>query len=298
MKKAFLPILFIIAVSTARAQVAASAISENFDVACATATGFPAGWFVFNPLIGTYPDGAWRCGPGSGDNTSPGIVCTGFFDGSFHLDTSYLITPKMNISANTDSDIYLRFDTRTTSVHLGARLGFFIGKARDTDILHPLVLNYTDITTGISPIMADADSANWVTHQVNISSYKAAGDFYLSFRYTSTDSSGNVWYLDNVITSSHSIYESVPVTDKKLLPLTIIGNSSPSKIVVACDVQTNGMFKLAVYDMMGRVVYREDRFLAFGKNTLTISDINLPQGMYLVKLANEKTYGTVKTMVD
>ena len=299
MKKAFLPVLFAIMGYSATAQ--SGAINENFDVACAATSGLPATWFVYNPVLGTFPDGAWHCTPANGISNTPGLTCSGYYNGAYHLDTSYLLTPMLNLGSSTDTSIYLRFQSRTTKALTGSgrrrETSLAVFSARDTSVLRPSALVYTPIGSPITPVITNDDSTEWVTHQVDITSYKPSGNFYLAFRYTSTDSTGNVWSLDNVSTSPHSIYEGLPEVNRSRLPLTIIGESTAEQVTFSCTARSSGSFQVTICDINGRILHRETLTAVVGTSTYTLSGLRLLPGMYMIRMSDGKDYGAAKTMV-
>ncbi len=299
MKKVFLPVLFAIMGCTATAQT--SGLNENFDVACAASSGLPATWFVYNPVLGTFPDGAWHCTPSNGIGSTPGLTCSGYYNGAYHLDTSYLLTPMLNLAGTTDTSIYLRFQSRTTKALTGigrrkeTNLSVFV--AQDTSILRPAAYVYTEIGSPIVPVITNDDSTEWTTHQVDISGYKPSGNFYLAFRYTSTDSTGNVWSIDNVSTSSHSIYEHVPGVDNSSIPLTIIGESTAGRIAFSFTTRSSGSFQVSLCDINGRILRREAVTAFAGTSTYTLSGLHLAPGMYMIRMSDGKDYGAAKTII-
>ncbi len=247
MKKIVLCSLFTLSIAGAHAQE--SSLHENFDVSCALSSGFPAGWIEYNPVTGTTPSGQWTCGPDNGNGGTPGILCTGVYSSGYHLDTSYLITPLLNLSSYT-GHVFLRFDTKTTNIHLGGRFSV-IEAPPDTALSH-LAANDTDISSGILPVIGSGDSSGWVTHEVDLTHYEGSGDFYIAFRYVSANTTGSAWYLDNVNTTTSSL--EVAAIEKSMLPVTVIGNSTSSQITLSYSTEYAGAYQLAMYDIMGRKV--------------------------------------------
>ncbi len=274
-------------------------LSQNFDVACATSVGFPSYWLTYNPLPSTMPDGEWHCTPTNGrPNASsmptPGVQCTGVWASTFHLDTSYLITPRLDLTSYTQA--YLRFDTKADSISLtGARLAILI--TTDTGMVSTFI--YVDSTTSISPVFGPMDGLGWVTHELNLLPYtgSTSSTFYIAFRYTSGTTGGSQWYLDNVNISTTSMTLGTQSINKENLSLNALGQGSSSRISLSFSA-CPGSYQLALYDMMGRQVYEEMLSVREGDNTHIIDGLNLTQGMYLVKMGNNYTYGTAKVIVQ
>lgn len=296
MKKLFLPLLIVIT-APSHAQVAKSFLSENFDVACVTAGNAPAGWLIYNPIAGTVPSGAWQCDPLDGNSSAgsptPGMSCTGYYGGNWHLDTSVLITPKLNLSVYEGRTVYLEFDSRTSNIHAGARLSLML--SRDTLAPSAAAMESTlmDISDGITPVIDNNDSINWVTHTVNLSGLIEEGDFYLAFRYTSTDTSGKVWYLDNVRTVSNlNVINAAGLS----LPITEIAGNAPGKISVEYTVPSSGICDFTLYDMMGRRIYDDNINVHKGVNSYTTAQ-TFPSGAYVVKISSADKYGVARVII-
>ena len=294
MKKITLLTIMTISFLSAGAQI--SSLNEDFDVACATAL-FPSsdGWMVINPVPGTNPPGAWNCTSTNGrPNTlgspTPGVQCTGTYSSAYHLDTSFFVTPLLNVSSYT-GHVYLRFDTKKDNIVLGGKLSVM---THDSALSSP----YYDLGIGglVTPPFGDADSLNWVTHQADITNYKDSGSFYLAFRYTSATTYGTAWYLDNIKLTTIPL--SVGRISKDILPLTVTGNSTYSQITLSYTIGTAGKYHIAIYDMVGRRVYDEQVVANSGTASYVIKGLDLHPGMYCIKIGNENTYGTTKLMIQ
>ncbi len=280
---------------TVRAQV--SSLYENFNVSCATPTGFPSGWLLYNPISTTTPDGAWHCTATNGraDNLgspTPGITCTDVWSGGFHLDTSYLITPQLLLSSYTNA--YLHFDTKADSITAGGKLYVLI----TADSGAPSTFFYVDSTSSVTPTFSVADSVGWVTHEANLSSYCGvwAQPIYIAFRYVAPATSGSAWYLDNVNISSVRL--NVPGTGKEILPLTVLGASSPSHIALSVGSRGGANINMVITDLMGRVVHHEILNVNGGSEVHNIDDLNLAPGMYFIKAGNGNSYGVTKVIIQ
>jgi hypothetical protein len=295
MKKIVLPVIFFISGAVAQAQVAVTSLYENFDASCATALGSVHNWYIFNPVVGTFPDGAWKCDPQNGTTRSgsqtPGLTCSGYYNGSYHLDTSILMTPKMNLSSYTGKNVYLQFDSRSTNVHTGARMAFMLTTDTVFRSATPTLIDLTDV---VSPAFDDNDSAAWVTHQVDLSGLIHSGDFFMAFRYTSTDTSGKVWYLDNVRTITN--LETPHIADDAL-PLTVLSTNLSGTITFTCTAQNSGNYELAICDMMGRRVHHETINITRGTATYTINNVDLNAGMYILGMSNQHNRGISRFII-
>ena len=278
MKFIYFGLISVLVSFTANAQLMTS-LSQNFDVSCVVGTGFPGGWSNYNPISGTYPLGAWQCTSADGKSSTPGMMCTGVYNAVYNLDTSYLITPPLNVSSYTGK-IFLNFDCKTSRVRLGGRMDIMLLN----DSMVNLATIDSDITEGARPTMGINDSIAWVTHQIDLSGYKGLPSFYISFRYTSNTDSGSIWYLDNINTSVTDL--NVPTFIKGENHLSIIGNSTSEKISYSISTLLSGSYYLSLYDMVGREVHHQNLYISSGTTTHTIDGLNLSPGIYYMKVGN------------
>lgn len=268
-------------------------IHQNFDVICVTPSA-PGKWSTYNPIPGTYPDGAWHCSDTHGTGATPGMECTGIYGTplAFHLDTSYLMTSKLDMTSKT-SPTYIRFDVKNTIVTLPAKLSLIV----TTDSPMTPTTVYYDTTAGVTPVFGNQDASGWVTHEANLSGFNGSV-YYVAFRYTSTESSGSIWYLDNVNLESAPILETKRVEAADLLPITIAGGGSANAITIAYHHAETGTYDLQVYDMVGKVLHEEPLKVNNHAGTHVIAGLNLARGMYIVKLGNDKNYGVARVFVQ
>ena len=296
-----LSILLLLAITQATGSYAQSApvstLSENFDVACITSSGMATDWFYYNPIPTTNPQGAWSCAPSVGRDASNCVICTGTYSGHYHVDTSYLLTPVLDITGYSDH-VYLNFDTKTTALApSGDTLAIELTNYIDSPMTDSAsFINLSDSTT---PLIGNSDVSGWVTHQIDITHYKIFSRFRIAFRYTSPNTSGNEWFLDNVNISTRSLASLHIVNlDQQDIRFRVVGLSTPDKIALAYSAAQTCEGYLALYDMMGREVYKENITLAAGQNTHTINDLGLVPGMYVIKLGNAVAYSVAKVMIQ
>ena len=109
-----------------------TSLHENFDVDCVLSgeISSSSGWTVYTKESGNIPSGQWTCTPTLGrPNASslatPGIMCSDYFFGQYHLDSSFLITPLLNFTAFSDS-AYLQFDIKASNIYLGANVAILL----------------------------------------------------------------------------------------------------------------------------------------------------------------------------
>ena len=295
MKKLTLLTLLITVSFFARAQFPPT---ETFNSICATSS-FPLGWISYSPpALSMPPAGKWGCTSNKGRPTTSGaptagMTCTGTFSTSYHLDTAFLISPILNLHSSDypSGHAYVNFDTKTDNIILGGKIA--MGSPADT-----MVSSYYDFDTAglLTPVFGIGDSTNWVTHQADLTQYLDQGPFYVAFRYTSTSTTGTSWYVDNIYMSPFKL--GVPRVDKEQLPMSVLGNSTPTRIELSFSIVRAGSFDIEIYDMVGRKVYDEKIVAREGTADHTITGLNLRPGMYCIKMGNEDTYGTTKLLIQ
>lgn len=289
MKKSLFACLLLLPCYNSFGQV--TTLSQDFNIPCTSFTGLPSGWAIYNPVMGTFPDGAWHCGPTNGRENTPGILCTGYYNGSFHLDTSYLITPQLNLSSYSGSKLFLRFDTKTTNIRQGGKLSLLVSTSPSATFN-----TYVDLSMGITPIFSNSDSSDWVTHEADMSGFTSAGNMYIAFRYTSPENSGNIWFLDNINLSVSSV--NVPTSSNGVFPLTLIGDATRTQIKISCAIPAEGQYQLTICDMMGRRVHQQSLINQKGDNTITIADLHLEPGMHFLQLTDGINNAVAKAMIQ
>ncbi len=295
MKKKYLLFLYIIFTFSVQTYAQLTSLNEDFNSTCPAGDHSPGNWHIFNSIPSTMPLGEWTCDPSYGRSGSPGISCTGYYGSptaTTHVDTSLLISPQLDLSGYSGT-IYVNFDTKTTKFALGAKLQILVS---DTTAFDSTGGDST-FTVAERNIFDATDSADWVTHQADLTPYKNLSHFYIGFRFISAISTTTAsrWYLDNIHTTT--AYLSVSNLQDKTQSISILGNSSPDMISVSCNASASGTYDLALYDLVGRRLYYERVNVVAGNNTFHIKDLRLPGGMYIVKMASESWSGAAKAIV-
>jgi hypothetical protein len=284
--------------------VSCAQFPEDFNTKCATAST-PWGWLVNNPIPGTAAQGSWVCTATNGKpvttggTPTPGVQCSGYYSGTNHLDTSYLISPLINTLTSTNypgGKVYMRFDTKKDNILNGARIDL---RKLIVDSISGNPLSDSIVGSGmVTPNFGDEDATDWVTHEVDLTQYLNAPPFYMGFRYVSTTATGTIWYMDNIFITPFSLSVEQQYTNKQALPIFVIGGGTSSQISLSYTTHDAGTYHVAIYDMMGRNVHASDVDATRGTASYTISGLSLRPGMYCVKMGNKYTYGTTKLMIQ
>ncbi len=298
MKRKSLFILFSILTINTFGQV--SQLDENFDISCST-TGlnYPNEWSEYN-IINPVTTLAWNCVPTHGRYGTPGLQCLGYYSWAYHLDTAWLFTPQLLLSGFT-GNVYLNFDSKYEVGISGreARLSICKFTRKDTSTtknpMDTLFYTFLDLTDACVPIVGNADSFGWVTHQLDLTPFKAS-PLYISFRYTSTTSDAGAWTIDNVHLTTFLV--NVNNITVEPLPIEVIGNSTKNKISLSLKTTVEGNYNIDIFDLLGRTVYKNKIVLNAGKQNIEINDFENAAGMYFIKISNEKNYGVVKAILN
>lgn len=292
MKKLCLLIISAFSLLSAEAQTVTS-LGQDFNVTCASGgTVYPLYWSEWNVIPPTAAL-AWQCTQLGGRAGTPGMQCNSFFSGIHYLDTAWLFTPRLDLTGFTDS-VYLRFDSRYNIS--GARMQVLINHMYNTGN-PPDTTTWTDMDSAsrLSPVIGPDDSAGWVTHYVNLTSYKNS-PLYVAFRYASTATTGGSWTIDNVFLTPWGL--SVGDEVKKNIALTILGTSTTDKITFSCTFTTPGDYDVDIYDNLGRLVHKQTIYATAGTQSQTLRSLYLHSGMYFIKVGNSTSYEIAKTIVE
>ncbi len=268
-----------------------SSISQNFDVACVTTGDFPSGWYRYNPISTTIPKGQWHCEAEGGRDTTPGLMCTGYYDNVFHKDTAYLITPLLNLPETTygGHNIYLQFDTKS-NIPDSSGLTIFTSYDDLFDSSDPR------LDTGVNPKVGTADDTVWRTHQVNLTPYIGGNNFFLGFRYVSTDTAGSTWHIDNVYTTTaRLVVEDVHVA---VPSVKITGASSANRTDYSILSPAQGNYEVQLYGMDGRIIYTASIIAGKGVSHHSITNAGLSAGIYCLRVVNISGSAVVRFPVE
>ena len=290
MKKTLLLSVLLFSVLSGHSQV--TSLNENFNSSCISwGTFYPTGWSEYNniPPVSAL---AWHCVPAGGRASTPGMECTSFISGVNYMDTAWLFTPQLLLSGY-PGKIFLRFDSRFEFI--AARLSVLVSNNYIKNTNPDSLGTWTDLSSSMIPAIDPTDSADWITRSIDLSGYKTA-PIYVAFRFISSTSLGGTWTIDNINTTTAEL--NVGELSARKTELTILGMSTTDKISFACTVNKAGIYDAVIYDNIGREVYREKKYINNGTENITLENIHLHPGMYLLKVGNQNTYGVVKTIVE
>jgi hypothetical protein len=296
MKQIFPIVLLTLATfSLQRAQAQAiNTMNEDFQSNCPLGAHHPDGWADYNPMASTIPWGQWACTSTEGRGGTKGIKCTGLWGSpmEYHLDTAFLLSPMLNLSSYAGKPVYLRFDSKTSNVHLGAKMDVV---AVFDSVQSGYIGNLDQLLT---PLFSNDDSTDWVTHQFDLTGFITASDFYIGFRYTSPATSGSVWFLDNILITSAPLSITNNQLPTSTLSLNASGNSATGEVKVAFNAPDAGDYNVAIYDLTGRKVISEQISARKGEATYVFHNVFVAPGVYIVRAGNSLSLGTAKFIIE
>jgi Secretion system C-terminal sorting domain len=82
------------------------------------------------------------------------------------------------------------------------------------------------------------------------------------------------------------------------LALNVLGTATSSAINLGYNAPVAGNYALSVYDLTGRVVYQNNVYSNDGTQQYTITGMNIPAGLYIVKMTNGVSTGIAKVSVQ
>ncbi len=142
----------------------------------------------------------------------------------------------------------------------------------------------------------NAPTGNNVWSQVrniNLTAHKAT-PFYLAFTYEcGTDGAYELTYDDIKVENATSIK---PVSGATV-GIHVIGEATTNQINLNIEMNSNDQVVLELFDLLGRKVSSQNAKLNAGNNRISMSNLNLSTGMYVVRVIGTNGFGTVKAVV-
>lgn len=158
----------------------------------------------------------------------------------------------------------------------------------------PNAATWIDIYT----IAAPAGSNVWsqVTG-INLTAYKST-PFFLAFTYECATTGAYGYTLDDIkVVNNTSSINNTSDYNKDFL---VLGNPTGTIINLRFSTAKAGIYTAEVIDMNGRTITSQNFNISNGINDFAIQNINLPAGMYLIKMTDDQAgiMSTVKAMVQ
>ncbi len=125
--------------------------------------------------------------------------------------------------------------------------------------------------------------------------------FHLAFKYkseTTTTPTAYEWCIDNVkLYRSDSPVANIKYSNSTNSSLTILGNPNKEIISALIDLKHSDNFRIALYDINGKVVYQSFLHFNSGENYFTLAQLGIQAGMYMLRASNQKYALNAKVIV-
>jgi hypothetical protein len=286
MKKAVLISLFAMVAVGANAQV--TSLMENFNVCDSDINGhFPPGWSVYN-VVGAQ---VWKSYSLYGVGNSPCVEINGYAGGVQNANEDWMITPLLNLSsyANVYLNFYALYKYTGDSLHVMVSSNYDTGLNPDSTIF-----TWTELTHSGTMYNDTSSAGTLKLFEVNLTPFKA-NPIHVGFKYTSSTTTASRWNLDSVFTSSVTV-KIDPLELHELTQIKVIGTSTPNSVKVLFTT-AEGTCNVEMTDMTGHVVARSTIQSVDGEQEYVFSGLNLPAGVYLIRIANKNNVGIAKAVV-
>lgn len=157
----------------------------------------------------------------------------------------------------------------------------------------PAAATWTTLTV---PALASAPDSNvWSqVKDINLTAYKNT-PFYLAFTYEcGTTGAYELTYDDIKVENKTTGINTVKGAS---VDLQVLGMPTYNTIELNIDMKNSDKLEISVFDMMGRRVAVRNHNAQAGSNRVSLTDLNLSTGMYVIQVMGQKGFGTVKAVV-
>lgn len=259
-----------------------TSLNEQFDSSC---PNLPAGWTRQN-VDG--PAQQWNCYEPSASSGNFVMRMNGFSSGN-NLNEDWLITPKLNFSANANPMLYFKLWKRFKGDEVAVML------STDYDgTSAPATGSWTDLNIIAS---SPADTGFFKIYSQNLTS-NTASPFYLAFQYTSTTTTGYDARLDSVVVINVAGSGIGNVGSQiNTLDVQVVGYPNTNNLNINFQLESAAHVNIHIFDLAGRKVYRNVVVGMQGKNSMSLQPQSLQPGMYVIKISNGVEQGIARTFL-
>jgi len=194
-----------------------------------------------------------------------------------HLTEQWLITP--SFSSVSLTEMSLSFDNDQSN-HPGALMQVFVSTDFDGDSANFETATWDEIT-GLTLSTGDYEIVNNVS---DLSDYVENASVYVGFKYTSTDSEGAVWDIDNVTVGSGVSVQNLS-SGVSIYPNPVYNTLNIKNINTIANVQ--------ILNVIGQEVITN----AYNAKSVSLNTEILANGVYFVKVTNTNGQTSVTKIV-
>ena len=240
--------------------------SENFDESWGE-------WTAYS-VIG---DQVWSRDNSYGIGGTPCAQMSGY-EGGNHANEDWLISPALNF--NSFDNVKLLFETAKN--YSGADLEVLISVDYD-GTNDPNTATWTTLEAELS-----GGGWSWTpSGSIDVSSYSGE-NVYIAFKYTSTDSDGATWEVDNIQILA---YDNLGINDNfnKICNVYPI----PARNFINIDFKDNSYNKLSIFNLTGEILIQN----TIDDNHQKIDVSSLKNGFYFIRLTNSNNKSVAKKLI-
>jgi len=147
-------------------------------------TSLPALWQKFS-VSGTE---SWNCA--TGGFQADGVAMSGYSSGTNHTNEDWLISPLVNAMSYAQPIFYFQ----SKSKYDGLPLGIYIS-SNYSGSGNPNLATWSSLTTNMPAVNSDS----WTSvNPIDLTAFKNQ-NFYIAFKYSSTNAAATTWTLDDII---------------------------------------------------------------------------------------------------
>ncbi len=221
------------------------------------------------------PDHYWYAQDKYGVDNSPNAKMSGY-DGNAIENEDWLISPVLNGDGVSNEKLEFYNATKFDGLQLEVKISTDYDGTSD-----PNLANWNDLSAELSP-----GSWEWVhSGLIDISSFAGSGDFYIAFKYTSTNSEASTWEVDEILITADS---GVGITEHNKTQCYVYPNPVKEYISIMTEKE---VMVIKVFSLNGNLVYEVNNPECKQQNVG-----QLKKGIYIISLfdTNKQLIGCEK----
>lgn len=145
------------------------------------------------------------------------------------------------------------------------------------------------------PAFTNVPDTSWsLVSNISLNAHKAT-PFFLAFVYESPATGSTwEWTLDDIKVANAT---SIRPVSGATVGIQVLGEATTNHIDLNIDMNSSDQVELELSDLVGRKVASQKAKLNNGPNRISMSNLNLGAGMYVIRVIGTNGFGTVKAVV-
>jgi trimeric autotransporter adhesin len=82
------------------------------------------------------------------------------------------------------------------------------------------------------------------------------------------------------------------------IDFNVLGTPLSNKVVLGCTMEQNANYDISIFDMTGKKVHVQNSYYATGTHIITIDNVSLNTGMYIVKMSSANTCSVARFTIQ